>query len=254
MTTLNGFTQFGDGPHKVIGLNGWFGSSADWSALAPALDPERFSYAFFDYRGYGLSREIDGAFTFDEVASDVLALADRLDWQRFSLIGHSMGGMAMQRVLITAPQRIVKMAGVSAVPACGSQMDATRLTMFSAAIDDVTKRAGIIHFSTGSRLAARWSAHVALQSQRESRREAFAAYLPHWATGDFAAQVEGNPTPVKLFVGEHDPAITADLTMRTWLKWYPNAALETLPNAGHYAMNEVPVALATALENWLSEP
>jgi pimeloyl-ACP methyl ester carboxylesterase len=66
--------------------------------------------------------------------------------------------------------------------------------------------------------------------------------------------VEGNPTPVKLFVGEHDPAITAELTARTWLTWYPNATVETLTNAGHYAMNEVPVALATALENWLSEP
>ncbi|MFL6683569.1 alpha/beta fold hydrolase [Paraburkholderia graminis] len=254
MTTLNGFAQFGGGPHKVIALNGWFGSSADWNALTPALDPERFSYAFFDYRGYGLSRDKDGEFTFDEVASDVLALADHLGWQRFSLIGHSMGGMAMQRVMLAAPRRIVKMAGVSAVPACGSRMDDTRLAMFAAAIGDVTKRAGIIHFSTGSRLAARWSAHLAQQSARESRREAFAAYLPHWATGDFAAQVEGNPTPVKLFVGEHDPAITAELTARTWLTWYPNATVETLTNAGHYAMNEVPVALATALENWLSEP
>ncbi|SEJ32604.1 alpha/beta fold hydrolase [Paraburkholderia diazotrophica] len=253
-TTFNGFRQFGNGPHKVIALNGWLGSSADWDALKSALDPERFSYAFFDYRGYGLSRDLDGTFTFDEVASDVLALADHLDWPRFSLVGHSMGAMAMQRVLVAAPERIVKMAGISAVPACGSRMDETRIAMFSAAIDDVAKRAGIIHFSTGSRLAARWSTQLAQTSLRESRREAFAAYLPQWATGDFAAQVEGNATPVKLFVGEHDPTITADLMTRTWLTWYPNATLETLHNAGHYAMFEVPVALATALENWLSEP
>jgi pimeloyl-ACP methyl ester carboxylesterase len=254
MTTLNGFRQFGQGPHNVIALNGWFGSSADWQTLTPALDPQRFTYAFFDYRGYGLSRDIDGEFTFDEVAHDVLALADHLDWQRFSLLGHSMGGMAMQRVLVAAPERVVKMVGVSAVPACGSRMDDARVAMFSAAIDDVAKRAGIIHFSTGSRLTTSWSTHLARLSLRDSRREAFAGYLPQWATGDFAAQIEGHATPVKLFIGEYDPTITAELMTRTWLAWYPNAKQETLRNAGHYAMYEIPVAFATAMENWLSEP
>jgi pimeloyl-ACP methyl ester carboxylesterase len=40
---------------------------------------------------------------------------------------------------------------------------------------------------------------------------------------------------------------------RTWLAWYPRASIETLANAGHYPMYEVPVARATALENWLKQ-
>jgi len=94
-------------------------------------------------------------------------------------------------------------------------------------------------------------ARIPGRDARTSSRDAFAAYLPHWATGDLSASVAGNPVPVKLFVGEHDPAITAELTRRTWLAWYPNADLEILANAGHYPMHEVPVALATALENYL---
>jgi pimeloyl-ACP methyl ester carboxylesterase len=240
----------------VLALSGWFGSSADWQALTPALDTEAFTYVFFDYRGYGQSLERDGAFTFEEAANDVLALADHLDWDRFSLIGHSMGGMAMQRVLLDAPQRIERMAGISAVPACGSRMDAARLAGFGGAINDVTKRAGIIAFSTGSRLAPRWSAHLADESMRSSRPEAFAGYLPEWATRDFSAELAhsaGNQVPVKLFIGEHDPTLTAELMNRTWLAWYPRATLETLGNTGHYAMYEVPVALATRLEDWLKQ-
>ena len=251
--TLNGYVQVGSGERKVLAMNGWFGSADDWRALVPMLDTDTFTYVFFDYRGYGRSRDRDGAFTFEEATDDVLALADHLDWQRFSLIGHSMGGAAIQRVLLAAPERIERMAGVCAVPACGSRMDDTRLTAFRAAVDDVERRAAIIAFSTGNRLTPRFSAHLAHESQRLSRAEAFAGYLPQWAANDFSAQVEGNTTPVKLFIGEHDPTITVDLMTRTWLAWYPNAKLETLANAGHYPMYEVPAALATSLENWLKE-
>ncbi|CAG4909780.1 alpha/beta fold hydrolase [Paraburkholderia gardini] len=253
MTTLNGFVQLGHGPRKVFVLSGWFGSSKDWQALTPALNLDSFTYVFFDYRGYGRSLERDGEFTFEEAAQDVLVLADHLDWDRFSLIGHSMGGMAMQRVLLAAPQRVERMAGVSAVPACGSRMDETRVAGFRAAVDDVARRAAIIAYSTGNRLAPRWSAHLAGESARLSSREAFAGYLPQWAMHDFSAEVAGNTVPVKLFIGEHDPTLTAGLMTRTWLAWYPRAQLETLRNAGHYAMYEVPVALATALEDWLKQ-
>ena len=248
---LNGYIEVGHGPRKVLAMSGWFGSADDWRALVPALDTDAFTYVFFDYRGYGRSLERDGAFTFEEAAHDVLALADHLGWDKFNLIGHSMGGVAMQRVLLAAPERIERMAGVCAVPACGSRMDETRLKAFHAAVDDVERRAAIIGFSTGNRLAPRWSAQLAHESQRLSRANAFAAYLPHWAASDFSARIEGNTTPVKLFIGEHDPTITADLMSRTWLAWYPRATLETLGNTGHYPMHEVPVALATTLENWL---
>jgi esterase len=250
---LNGYLQVGHGPRKVLAMSGWFGSADDWQPLVPALDPDSFTYVFFDYRGYGRSRERDGAFTFEEAAQDVLALADHLGWDTFSLIGHSMGGVAIQRVLLAAPTRIERMAGVSAVPACGSRMDETRLVVFRAAVHDVERRAAIIAFSTGNRHAPRWSAHLARESQRLARADAFAGYLPHWAANDFAAEVMGNTTPVKLFIGEHDPTLTADLMSRTWLAWYPHATLDTLANAGHYPMHEVPVALATALENWLKQ-
>ncbi|MEN3296405.1 MAG: hypothetical protein V7642_5658 [Burkholderiales bacterium] len=250
---LNGYRQFGYGPRKVVALNGWFGSADSWGAMVDGLDPEAFTFAFFDYRGYGRSMHLDGKFNFEEAADDVLRLADHLRWERFSMLGHSMGGVAMQRVMLAAPDRIERMAAIAAVPACSSRMDAQRLTMFESAIADVRKREAIINFSTANRLPETWVTHMARQSWATSAPHAFGSYLTEWATNDFSERVQGNATQVKVIIGEHDPTLTADLMARTWLAWYPNSQLDILANCGHYPMNEVPLALAASVQEFLRQ-
>jgi len=253
MNELNGYLQIGHGPRKVLAMSGWFGEAADWTVMANAFDPEVFTIVSFDYRGYGLSSHLCGEFTFEESASDAMRLADHLGWDRFSLIGHSMGGVAIQRLMLAAGARVEKMVAVTAVPACSARMDAQRLAMFESAVTDAAKREFIINFSTGSRLPATWVRQAARRSMESSTAAAFGAYLKQWATVDFSDLVQGNPTPVKVLIGEHDPTLNADLMQRTWLSWYPNSAMETLPNSGHYPMFEVPLALAATIPDFLRQ-
>jgi pimeloyl-ACP methyl ester carboxylesterase len=250
---LNNDLQLGHGPHKVLVLNGWFGSSDDWSAMVNALDLDAFTFVFFNYRGYGRSMQLDGEFTFDEVARDVTQLVERLGWERFSLIGHSMGGMAMQRVLLAMPRRVERMIAITAVPACGARMDEQRLAMFQKAIQDLETRKAILNASTGNRLTKTWIEHMGQRSWATSIQKAFGSYLKEWTAQDFSELVKGNATPLKVIVGEHDPSLTAAAMERTWLAWYPNAVLETLPNAGHYPMHEVPLALAASIQAFLQQ-
>ncbi|ELB87786.1 alpha/beta hydrolase, partial [Rhodococcus wratislaviensis IFP 2016] len=58
--------------------------------------------------------------------------------------------------------------------------------------------------------------------------------------------------PIKVIVGEHDPVLGAQAMEHTFMQHYPNASLEVVPNAGHYAMFETPVALATSVEAFLA--
>ena len=250
---FNGYLQVGSGERKVLVMSGAFGHAGDWKAFAEALDPEAATYVFFDYRGYGLSRHLDGSFTFEEAAWDVLRLTDHLGWDRFSLIGHSMGGVAIQRVLLAAPKRIERMIAITAVPACGSRMDEQRLAGFNEAAGSIVRREFILDFSTGKRLPKAWLARLARESFAKVAPRAFSAYLRDWGTVDFSALIEGNETPVKLLIGEHDPSLNAELMQNTWMAWYPNASLETLRNAGHYPMHETPLALAAAAQEFLQQ-
>jgi len=243
---------FGTGATHVIVLNGWFGSSQGWEQLIPCLDGKAFTYAFMDYRGYGKSKDVKGEFTLDEIADDVLMLADNLGWKTFNLVGHSMGGMFIQKVLVTVPGRVEKLVALTPVPASGVPLDEDGTALFYGAVGEIGNRIGIIDFTTGNRNKADWVQKIADHSWANSTPEAFEAYLRLWTGEGIGNVVDGNETPLLAVVGEHDPALTKDVIEATFMKSYPNSELHIMGNAGHYPMDETPVQLATVVERFLA--
>ncbi|CAN0628028.1 Pimeloyl-ACP methyl ester carboxylesterase [Burkholderia multivorans] len=246
----NTFHRVGHGPHPVLVLHGWFGDARAFEPIEPWLSQDVFSYVFMDYRGYGGMKAADGVFTIDEMAADTLALADELGFPSFSLIGHSMGGMVIEKVAALVPERVNAMIPVAPVPCGGIAFDAEKRALFEGAAVNQANRATIIDRSTGSRLPTSWIEWKASYSVAHSSVRAFAAYFRAWADTDFAEEVTGRHR-VKVLVGEHDPAFNMALMAETYLRRYPLATTETLPNAGHYPMNETPLAFVTAIERFL---
>lgn len=242
----------GSGGHRVLALHGWFGSARGWGSLPQYLDRSAYTYAFIDLRGYGSRKDADGSYTGEEVAADALEVAGELGWDRFSLIGHSMGGKFAHQVLLKAPERVRALVGVNPVPAAATPMDERTRALFEGAVGEPGNRAAIINRTTGNRLTRAFVEEVARHSVENSAVEAFGAYLDAWANDDFSGTVTpDSATPVKVIVGETDPAISADVMRQTWLAYFPDAELEVLANAGHYPMFETPVALATSIERFL---
>ncbi|MDZ5636250.1 alpha/beta hydrolase [Janthinobacterium sp. GMG1] len=249
----NTYHRVGHGPHAVIVLHGWFGDANAFSPMEAALDGDAFSYVFMDNRGYGGMRGAAGTYSIDEVAKDALALADALGFATFSVVGHSMGGMALERLALLAPLRLRKLVAVAPVPSCGVAFDAAARATFLAAADSVAARRAIIDRSTGGRLPATWLDWKAQYSWERSDPAAFAAYFLAWSGTDFSEEIKAARValPLLALVGEHDPRFDAALMRRTYLAWYPQARLEVLGNAGHYPMNETPLALAASIETFL---
>ncbi len=248
----NSHVRSGTGEHGVVVLHGWFGSARGWGSFPDYLDGSRFSYAFMDLRGYGGSRGLGGEHTMEEVAADTIALADALGWETFSVIGHSMSGKAAQRVLVDAPARVRRLVVLNSIPANGFPFDDEGWALFAGAAGNRDNRYAIVDFTTGNRLTPTFVNRIVQHSLDNSTVEAFGGYLEPWGRGDFAEQVEGNRTPVLVVVGEHDPALSAALMEQTLMQAYPEAELQVVANAGHYPMLETPVALATAVEEFLS--
>jgi pimeloyl-ACP methyl ester carboxylesterase len=242
----------GSGDHHVLAIHGWFGSARGWGSFPEFIDGSAYTYVFMNLRGYGDRKEVAGEFTVDEVAADALAVADDLGWDRFSMVGHSMGAKFAHRVLLQAPDRVRRLVGLNPVPAAAVPMDDDGWALFSGAPKDPGNRAAIIDFTTGNKLTKTFINRVVQSSLDNSTTEAFAAYLQAWAKSDFSAQAQVDiATPVKLIVGVNDPALSANVMEQTWRVTFPMAELTILPDAGHYPMFESPVSLATSIEEFL---
>ncbi|MFM9372196.1 alpha/beta fold hydrolase [Streptomyces sp. Da 82-17] len=244
-------TLLGSGPHKVFAVHGWFADRDAYAAVRADLDLESFTYALVDLRGYGEARGEAGAYTTAEGAADVLALADRLGWDRFSLVGHSMGGAVAQRVVAAAPERVRRLVGVSPVPASGVPLPPEQWELFASAAELADSRRAILDFTTGGSRPAAWLDRMVRRSFDRSDPKAFRAWLDSWARDDFHTEVDGSTVPALAVVGALDPALGAELMRQTWARSFVRAEVVELASAGHYAMDETPLQLVRVVEDFL---
>jgi pimeloyl-ACP methyl ester carboxylesterase len=216
--------------------------------------PGGIHLVFADLRGYGDSRHLTGDYTPEEAAGDVIALADRLGWQTFSLIGHSMSGLVVQRIPQLAGGRVSRVVAVTPVAPSGMGLGRATVEMFQAiALADDQARLAPPRLHVGRSLI-----NLLGQVQIEA------------LAGDCGAPRRGrvrrdlgprrhfrgrprNPDADADYRGRDTPPFQAEALNTSMLPFYPNARLVSLCECGHYPMQEQPPLLATLIERFLSE-
>ena len=95
---------------KVLALHGWLDNAASFAPLAPLLPDIRL--VALDLPGHGLSdrRPAGVGYHFVDWVVDVAAAADALGWERFGLLGHSMGAGIASLVAGALPERVERVA------------------------------------------------------------------------------------------------------------------------------------------------
>jgi pimeloyl-ACP methyl ester carboxylesterase len=250
-----GFTTHGNGPLRVLVLHDWFCDHSGWDAALPYLTPDRFTYVFADLRGYGASREIEGACTLDEAAADAIALANKLGWTRFSLIGHSMSGLIVQRIPQLVPDRIARIVAITPVPPAGLSLDPPAVDYFrSIALAGDEERFSAVGPMWGARLSETWIGYKLRRWRETAAPEAVAKYVELWGCGDVSPGAREMKTPMLIVAGDQDaPPFQPGALQSSMLPYYPNAKMIALAESGHYPMQEQPPLLATVIERFLGE-
>lgn len=103
----NGADDRDDGRPPLLALHGWLDNAASFLPMAPLLSHYRL--VALDMPGHGRSFHYpdDAEYSLFSTILDILAAADALGWERFSLLGHSMGGAVSSLVCAAAPARVI---------------------------------------------------------------------------------------------------------------------------------------------------
>jgi len=84
------YATFGAGP-TVIMLHGGLGHSGNWGYQLPALTSSGYRAILIDSRGHGHSTRDERPYTYELMASDVLAVMDHLQLEKAAFVGWSDG-------------------------------------------------------------------------------------------------------------------------------------------------------------------
>lgn len=101
----------GHGGRPLLLVHGFTGAKEDFGDWIDHFAAEGWWVVAPDLRGHGDSHQPadEDAYSLALFAGEILALVDELGWDRFALLGHSMGGMIAQALAIDVPGRITRL-------------------------------------------------------------------------------------------------------------------------------------------------
>ncbi|HXQ49983.1 MAG TPA: alpha/beta hydrolase [Stellaceae bacterium] len=126
------YAEFGRG-EPVILLHGGLANANYWGNQVPAL-AKRYRVIVMDSRGHGRSTRDAQPFGYDLMASDVLALMDRLKIRKAAIVGWSDGAILGLDIAIHHPERLTKLFAFAANSDPSGVADIDKSPVFNAYI------------------------------------------------------------------------------------------------------------------------
>jgi 3-oxoadipate enol-lactonase len=206
----------------------------------------------YDLRGQGLSDAPPAPYSIDDHVADLAALLDAHEVAGAIVVGLSVGGMIAQALAAKRPDLVRLLVLCDTAPKIGTpemwsaRIEAVRANGLASIVDAVLERWLSAEF--------RQAHAVDLAGYRNMlTRNPAEGYIGTCATlrdTNLTSVASRVTQPTLCLVGEADGA-TPPALVRSLSELIPNAAFETIPNAGHLPCIEQPGLLSSRIESFV---
>jgi pimeloyl-ACP methyl ester carboxylesterase len=230
------YAVFGHGsPILLIHLGE--GNADQWSGEVPIL-ARRHTVIIADTRGHGRSAWDGRPLSYQLLASDYLALLDRLHFKRVALAGVSDGAIIGLQIAIAHPDRLTSLFAQGA--------NATPDAPYPKAADPAASKAASALNATEYRRLSPTPNNFA---QFHAALDRMWSNEPRFSK----AQLASIRTPTAIVMSDHDEWIPPEHA-RYLAATIPHAHLVVLHNVSHYAALQAPRAYAAAILSFVDSP
>lgn len=241
-TTLNVF-ESGAGESTLLFLHYFDGSGRSWDEVTARLPDVRCIAP--DLRGFGDSDAPIGTYSVDENADDIAVLIEVLGIERWTLVGHSMGGKIALALAARRPAGLQKLVLLAPSPPTPEPIPDQERKRLLDGYGDRQAAEQTFRAITSLPLSPQLHNRV-LEDNLRSSREAWRAWLESGSREDISARMSRIEVPVMVLGGECDGGIPPALLQRAVVERIGGAQLRVVAGAGHLLPLEAPHEVAQA--------
>jgi 3-oxoadipate enol-lactonase len=239
--------EAGAGQRPLLLVHGFTGAKEDFTPWLEPLAEVGWHAVAPDLRGHGASSQpaAESDYSFQLMAADLLGLADALGWDRYVLLGHSMGGMVAQVMACAAAGRLdgLILMDTAHGPLRNLDPELVQAAVSIAADQGMDVLAGILAERQGplttpahQRLITGQAGYAEFcdRKLRATSAAMYAAMAPAFMTAaDRLDDLRALPVtlPVLVVVGEQDKPFLAP--SRRMAEGVGQGTLAVIPDAGH---------------------
>jgi pimeloyl-ACP methyl ester carboxylesterase len=254
MTTIsvNGvglFCEESGAGEPILFHHGYTGAHDVWlDEISPRLN-DRYRCIVMDCRGAGDSEHPTDGYSIAQYADDVIAVADSLGLDRFTYVGHSMGGGIGYQLGVTYGDRLNKLVLVAPIPAAGikapaSVHEAAREQRSLDNARDVMIRERML-------MRIRATEESVVQGVDRALSVSDGHFEDSWQTMqnfEVSGRLKELTTPTLMVAGAADGLCAANVN--DWQR-LPNATLHVFSRVGHGIPRDVPEEFAIMLADFM---
>ena len=222
----------------VVFVHGFMGGSKQWSAQVAALSD--YSVIAIDLPGYGENAHLNAFNSIAAMASWVLDELAALGTPRFHLVGHSMGGMVAQQMVVQSPERVERLVlyGTGAQGVLPGRFETIEASKNRAQTDGAK--------ATARRIAATWflandkatQFNECAELAERSSMQAILAGLEAMKCWTGIAHLSSINMPTLVVWGDQDRTYSWSQTEQLWHS-IDHASLKIIPDCAHLEKPQV---------------
>jgi pimeloyl-ACP methyl ester carboxylesterase len=256
------FTEVGAGGSPLLAVHGVTGAKEDFAAQAGRLAARGWHVVMPDLRGHGSSPAPASGYDLSTMAADLRGVVDRLGWDRFALVGHSMGGMIAQRLALDARDRVAALVLIGTtdgpVPINRALVDLACSVVADGGMPALLEAQRTLGTTVLSSSGAAERLHRLHPDWDEYRDRSFLACSPVMYT-ELARGLLDTPSRLDELAGLHVPTLVVvgdedDVMLpgsRRLAATIPGAELDVFSPAGHHPQAEHPERFAATVAAFL---